>query len=177
MAMLFRDRQPAASVWRRFRSGADDFTFRQDGDVYEARVVANAERVVDLLHSLGEHLPPAVDFHVEDRRERVAWRGVAVALPDVRDAIARLKAPLAAYGGVELAVYTADDQLTLTPDLELFIYSRTDRWLYLLQGKGLNEVSHGDPEAWHFDAEALGAALELSDALAAMADRLGLEPQ
>ena len=175
--MIFRDRQPSASVWRRFRSGADDFTFRQEGDHYEARVVANAERVVDLLHSLAEQLPPAVDVWIEDRREHVAWRGVAVALPDVRDAVARLKAPLAAYGGVELAVYTPDDQLTLTPDLELYIYSRSDRWLYLLQGKGLNEVTYGDPEAWEFSAEALGAALELSDALTAVAERLGLEPQ
>jgi hypothetical protein len=175
--MLFRDRQPTTSVWRRFRSGSDDFTFTRDGEHYEARVVANAERVVDLLHSLAEHLPPAVDVWIEDRRENIAWSGVAVALPDVRDTIARLKAPLAAYGGVELAVYSPEDQLTLTADLELYIYSRTDRWLYLLQGKGLNEVSLTAPESWQFAPEALGAALELSDALAAVAERLGLERQ
>lgn len=178
MAMLFRGRQPEASVWRRFRSGADDFTFAQDAaGHYEARVVANAERVVDLLHALAEQLSPAVDVAIDDVREKRGWKGVAVALPDVREAIARLKAPLAAYGGVELAVYTADDQLTLTPDLELYVYARTDRWLYILQGKGLHEVASFGPQEWAFDAEALGAAPELSDAVAAASERLGLEPQ
>ena len=42
---------------------------------------------------------------------------------------------------MELSVYTGDDQLTLNPYLELFIYARTDRWLYLLEGKGLEEQS------------------------------------
>jgi hypothetical protein len=175
--MLFRGRQAEASVWRRFRSGADDFTFTHESGVFEARVVANAERVVDLLHALAEQLPPAVDVAIEDARERRSWRGVTVALPDVRESIARLKAPLAAYGGVELAVYSADDQLTLTPDLELYIYARTDRWLYILQGKGLHEVTSFGPQEWPFDRDALGAAPELSDAVAAAAERLGLEPQ
>jgi hypothetical protein len=175
--MLFRGRQPEASVWRRFRSGSDNFTFTQEAGYFEARVGANAERVVDLLHTLADQLPPAVDVAIEDARERRAWRGTAVALPDVRDAIGRLKAPLAAYGGVELAVYCAEDQLTLTPDLELYIYARTDRWLYILQGKGLHESSSQEPPGWHFDADALGAAPELSDAVAAAAERLGLEPQ
>jgi hypothetical protein len=164
-------------VWRRFRSGADDFTFVQEDDHYEAHVVANAERVVDLVHALAEHLPPAVDVAIEDVRERRSWVGSAVALPDVREAIARLKAPLAAYGGVEIAVYTAEDQLTLTPDLELYVYARTDRWVYILQGKGLHEVASFEPQSWQFDAEALGAAVELSDAVAAAAERLGLEPR
>jgi hypothetical protein len=164
-------------VWRRFRSGADDFTFVQEDDHYEAHVVANAERVVDLVHALAEHLPPAVDVAIEDVRERRSWVGSAVALPDVREAIARLKAPLAAYGGVEIAVYTAEDQLTLTPDLELYVYARTDRWVYILQGKGLHEVMSFEPQAWQFDADALGAAVELSDAVAAAAERLGLEPR
>ena len=173
--MLFRGRQPETSVWRRFRSGADDFTFAQEGEYYEARVVANAERVVDLVHALAEHLPPAVDVAIEDVRERRAWVGSGIALPDVREAIARLKAPLAAYGGIELAVYTGDDQLTLTPDLELYIYARTDRWLYILQGKGLHEVVSFEAAGWEFDAEALGAAPELSDAVSAAAERLSLE--
>lgn len=163
-------------MWRRFRSGADDFTFVQDGAHFEARVVANAERVVDLLHALAERLPPAVDVAIEDVREERRWHGVAIALPDAREAIARLKAPLAAYGGVEIAVYSAEDQLTLTPDLELYIYARTDRWLYVLQGKGLHEVTSFGPESWRFDAQALGAAPELSDAIAAAAERLGLDP-
>jgi hypothetical protein len=112
--MLFRGRQPAASVWRRFRAGADEFTFAEVDGHFEARVATNAERAVDLLHVLTEQLPPAVDVWVEDLRGRRAWRGAEVALPDVRETIARLKVPLAAYGGVEVAVYSAEDQLKLT---------------------------------------------------------------
>lgn len=173
--MLFRGRQPAASVWRRFRSGTDAFTFAEADGHYEARVAANAERAVDLLYVLSEQLPPAVDVWLEDVRRSRAWRGADVALPDVREAIARLKVPLAAYGGAELAVYSADDQLTLTPDLDLYAYARTDRWLYVLQGKGLVEASGDDGDGSALSADQLGDAPELSDALEAAADRLGLE--
>lgn len=173
--MLFRGRQPAASVWRRFRSGSDEFSFARVGEHYEARVAANAERVVDLLHALAEHLPPAVDVSMADTRAGRAWRGMDVALPDIREGVARLKAALAAYGGVELAVYTGEDQLTLTPDLELYIYARTDRWLYILQGKGLVETQTPEPEAWRLRPDELGPAPDLAESLAAAAERLGLE--
>ncbi len=173
--MLFRGRQPASAVWRRFRSGVDDFTFVQEEGLCEARVAANAERVVELLHALSEYLPPAVDVALEDVRTGRRWRGVDVGLPDVREAVARLKVPLAAYGGVELAVYSTEDQLTLTPDVELYVYARTDRWLYVLQGKGLVETRTPEPETWRLQPHEFGDAPELSDALAAAAERLGLE--
>lgn len=174
--MHFRGRQPDPSVWRRFRSGADDFTFAAERDHYEARIAANAERTVDLFHALAEQLPPAVDVAIEDARTDRRWLGTNVALPDARESIARLKVPLAAYGGVELSIYSSDDQLTLTPDLELWIYARTDRWLYILQGTGLNEATSLSPESWRFSAEELGEAPELDEALRAAAERLGLEP-
>src|SRR5688500_254619 len=126
--VFFRGRQPDSSIWRRFRTGADGFTFVKESDYYAAHVVANAERVVDLLHVLTAHLPPAVDLVVSDKRSGRSWKGENLALPDVRDAIARLKVPLAAAGGVEVAVYSVEDQITLNPHLELFIYSRTDSW-------------------------------------------------
>ncbi len=47
--MLFRGKQPEASIWRRFRASSDGFTFSEDDGVYSAHVVANAERVVDLF--------------------------------------------------------------------------------------------------------------------------------
>lgn len=173
--MIFRGRQPEATVWRRFRAGYDGFSFTQAGGVYEARVVANAERVLDLLHSLSAHLAPAVDVALEDGRSGNGWRGEAVALPDVRDAIARLKLPLSAYGGVELAVYTPDDQLTLTVGLELYIYARSDRWLYILLGKGLVEQDRLAGMRWDPEAP-LPAAPELATALALTVEKLGLEP-
>ena len=114
--MFFRGRQPEASIWRRFRVSADGFTFSQQDDHYTAHVVANAERVVDLFYTLSEQLPPAVDVVIDDLRSGRSWKGEAIALPDVREALARLKVLLARYGGAEFSVYTPDDQLTLNPD-------------------------------------------------------------
>ena len=172
--MLFRGRNPEISVWRRFRSGVDGFTFDKEGDHYEAYVGANAERVVDLFYTLSEQLAPAIDCVVADLRSETSWHGESIALPDVRDAIARLKVPLATYGGVEFTLYTADDQLTLTPQLELFIYSRTDKWLYLLQGKGLEERAALADRSWRSQAWDRAPAPTLSAAIAAAAERLAL---
>lgn len=172
--MLFRGRQPAASVWRRFRSDADEFTVVANDAYVEVRVAANAERAVDLLYALAEQLPPAVDVWIEDVRAHAAWRGRDVPLPDIREAIARLKVPLAAYGGVEFAVYTADDQLTLAPDLTLYVYARSDRWIYVLQSFGLIESRTPARDSYQLAPDELGDAPELADALVSAADRLSL---
>lgn len=174
--MFFRGRQPEASIWRRFRVSADGFTFVQDADLYTAHVVANAERVVDLFYTLVEQLPPAVDVVIDDLRSGRSWKGEAVALPDVRESVARLKNLLARYGGVELSVYTGDDQLTLNPYLELFIYARTDRWLYLLEGKGLEEQASVATKSWKTSRQHFPAAPDLVNAVTAAAERLGLQP-
>ena len=172
--MLFRGRNPDVTVWKRFRSGVDGFTFTREGEHWEAYVGANAERVVDLFHTLSEQLPPAIDLVVTDLRSQTTWKGESVALPDVRDAVARLKVPLATYGGVEVALYTADDQITLTPQLELYIFARSDRWLYLLQGKGLEEKASLADRSWGSQAWDRAPAPTLSAAVSAAADRLSL---
>jgi hypothetical protein len=175
--VIFRGRAPESTVWRRFRSGADGFTFvRNDDGLYEAHVVANAERVVDLFYTLTEHLPPAVDFGLDDKRTGQSWLGEDIALPDARDAIARMKVPLATYGGVEIDAYSADDQLTLTAQLELFAYARSDRWLYLLEGKGLEEYGAVADKTWRSQPWDRAAAPVLSDAVTAAAERLALRP-
>lgn len=172
--MLFRGRNPDITVWKRFRSGVDGFTFEKDGEFFEAYVAANAERVVDLFYTLSEQLAPAIDCVISDLRSETSWHGESIALPDVRDAVARLKVPLATYGGVELALYTSDDQLTLTPQLELFIYARSDKWLYLLQGKGLEERAALADRSWRSQAWDRALAPTLSAAVAAAAERLSL---
>ena len=174
--MFFRGRSPEQSVWKRFRSGIDGFTFLKESDYYAAHLVATAERVVDLFHALTEHLSPAVDVAVEDARSSRKWKAENVALPDVRDALARLKVPLATYGGVEFSVYTPEDQLTLNTHLELFIYARTDRWLYILQGKGLQEQRMVRTKSWKLSRTQFPPAPELEDALASAVERLGLRP-
>jgi hypothetical protein len=174
--MFFRGRTPEASIWRRFRASADGFTFTQESDYYSAHVVANAERVVDLFYTLCEQLSPALDVVIEDLRSRQTWKGEGVAQPDVREQIAKLKILLARYGGVELSVFTSEDQLTLNPHLELFIYARTDRWLYLLEGKGLEEQKRVRTKSWKIKRGDFPEAPELVTAVAAAAERLGLQP-
>jgi hypothetical protein len=172
--MFFRGKQPEASIWRRFRESTDGFTFAQDDGVYTAHVVANAERVVDLLWTLTELLNPAVDLFIDDLRSGRKWKGETLPLPDVRDTIARLKLLLARFGGVELSVYTAEDQLSLNPHLELYVYSRSDRWLYLLEGRGLEEREQVRPKSWKIDRQAFPAAPDLVNAVATAAERLAL---
>lgn len=172
--MLFRGRNPDITVWKRFRSGVDGFTFEKKDEIYEAYVGANAERVVDLFYTLSELLAPAIDTVISDLRTESTWNGESIALPDVRDAVARLKVPLATYGGVEFSLYTPDDQITLTPQLELFIYARSDRWLYLLQGKGLEEKASLADRSWRSQGWDRAPAPTLSAAILAAAERLSL---
>jgi hypothetical protein len=172
--MLFRGRQPDQSIWKRFRTSADGFTFIEEGDHYTAHVVANAERIVDLFHALSEQLSPAVDVVIDDSRTGVVWKGESLALPDVRDAIARLKVLLSQHGGVELSVFTTEDQLTMNQYLELFVYARTDRWLYVLQGKGLQEQRAVRTKSWKMKRGDFSAAPELDRAIQGVVERLGL---
>lgn len=173
--MIFRARTQHVTVWRRFRSGHDGFTFEESPEGYfEAHVAANAERAVDLMYVLTEHLPPAVDVSLTDRRTRVTWEGADVALPDVRDVIARLKVPLATYAGVDISVFTPDDQLSLTAELDLYAFGRSDRWLYLLQARGLEQYGAVADKAWRGQPWDRAAAPVLTTALATAAERLSL---
>ena len=174
--MFFRGRQPETSIWKRFRSAADGFSFAKETDYYVAHLVANAERVVDLFVALLEQLPPAVDVAVADARTHRSWKGERLALPDVRDELARTKTLLAAHGGVEIAVYTSEDQLTINSVLELFIYSRTDHWLYILKGKGLEERRLVRTRSWRLASHEYPPAPELSAAIAELAGALKLTP-
>ncbi|MDB4882372.1 MAG: hypothetical protein JWL95_1138 [Gemmatimonadetes bacterium] len=173
--MFFRGKQPEASIWRRFRASSDGFTFTEEEGVYTAHVVANAERVVDLFWNLSEMLSPAVDLYVDDLRSGRKWKGEALPLPDVRDTVARLKLLLARFGGVEMSVYTPEDQLALNPHLELFIYSKSDKWLYLLEGRGLEEQSRVRSKSWRIKRQGFPAAPDLVNAVATAAERLGLQ--
>ena len=174
--MFFRGRQAEATIWQRFRSSADGFTFASEEGYFSAHVVANAERVVDLFHSLTEQLSPAVDVTLDDLRSGRSWKGASLPLDDVREQLARLKVLMARYGGVEISVYTGDDQLTLNAQLELFIYARTDRWYYLLEGKGLEERRVAPTRSWKQRRAQFPAAADLVNAIQTAVERLGLQP-
>ena len=109
-----------------------------------------------------------------DIRTGTEWVGFDVALPDVRDALGRLRFPLATYGGVELTVFGPDDQLSLTPELLLVIYSRSDRWYYFLDGLGLAERAAPPMPVWTPRRSELPPSPELSVALSVAVARLGL---
>src|SRR3954468_1508599 len=173
--MFFRGKQPEASIWRRFRASTDGFTFTEADGVYTAHIVVNAERVVDLMWTMTELLSPAVDFFVDDLRSGRKWKGEALPLPDVRDTVLRLKLLLARFGGVEMSVYTPEDQLSLNPHLELFIYSKSDKWLYLLEGRGLEEQSRVRSKSWRIKRQGFPAAPDLVNAVATAAERLALQ--
>ncbi len=173
--MFFRGRSPPTSVWQRFRSAADGFSFVEERDYYAAHVVANAERTVDLFVALLDDMPPAVDLAVRDERTGARWVGAALALPDVRDALTPLQGMLAACGGVEISVYTGEDQLTLNGVLELFIYARTDRWRFLLEGKGLEERRLVRTRSWKLHRAAPPPAPELTRAVERLVANFRLE--
>lgn len=173
--MFFRGKQAEVSIWQRFNVGADAFTFNSEDGYFSSHVVANAERVVDLIHALAEHFPPAVDVALEDLRSGRSWKGESLPLDDVREQIARLKVLLGRYGGVELSIYTSEDQLTLNPYLELFVYARTDRWYYLLEGKGLEEQRVVRTKSWKQRRAHFPAAAELVNAIQTTVERLGLQ--
>jgi len=115
-----------------------------------------------------------VDVVIEDLRSGRTWHGENLPLPDVREALARVKLLLARYGGVEFTIFTPEDQLSLNPFLELFVYARTDRWLYLLEGKGLDEQPVVRTKSWKVRRQQFPAAPDLVNAVSAAAERLGL---
>jgi hypothetical protein len=172
--MILRGSEPEATVWTRFHPIGDGFVVSERDGVYEVRVAVNAERAVDLFQALLENFPPAVAVRVDDLRSDRHWHGEGIALPDVREVIARLKLPLATYGGVEFTVHSETDQASLTPHLELFLYSRSERWIYLLRGKGLTERDAERGRSWRLRPEDFPPASELAQALALATERLSL---
>ena len=172
--MFIRGPHPEAIIWRHFRAEGDGFVFAERGAVCEAHILANADRVVELFLALAEHLPPAVQLAVDDVRTGERWHGEALALVEVRDAVARLKGVISFHAGVELTVFGPDDQLSITPNLDIFVFSRTDRWLYLLQGKGLRRVRALRPRSWRLTRGEFAPSAEITAALRATAERLAL---
>lgn len=173
---FIRGRQPESVIWHHFRGPGDGFSFGQANGVFEARLLPNADRAIDLFLALLEYLQPAVDVFVHDWRTGERWRGEGLANPDVRDAVARARQTLARWGGVEITAYGPDEQLSLTANLELFVYAETDRWLYLLQGKGLRRVTRLRPRSWRLEPGEFRPSEESSRAVHLTVERLRLTP-
>jgi hypothetical protein len=158
----------------RFRNAGDWFVTSQRDGVSCVRVVATAERTMDLLHALSLHLDPAVDVELHDMRRGRQWHGELLPLPDLREVVGRLRLPVSAHGGVEISLYTDVDQLTVTPELLLVVYSRSERWPFLLAGLGLEECAVMPPPHWMPARSALAPQPEVEMAIDRAVERLTL---
>ncbi len=172
--MLFRHASPPTTIAPRFRPDSALFATSIERGLNVARIGAGMARSVDLLHVLSEHLPPVVDCAIDCLRSQRKFVGAGLALPEVRETIARLKVPLVQSGGVELAVYTPEDQLVLSPMLDLWIYSRSDRWAFLLVGEGLEQVASIPARGWSVARDEFTGAPDLVAAVEKTAERLTL---
>ena len=173
--VFIRGPHPESTIWRHFRGESDGFVFGERDGVYEVVVMANADRAVELFLALAEHMAPAVRVELDDVRGGERWSGEDLALVDVRDAMARLKPVLTTFAGAEFTIVSDDDQLTITPNLDVFVYSRSDRWLYLLQGKGVRRVKRLRPRSWRLERGEFAPAPSVGQALRLTAERLGLQ--
>ena len=171
---LFRRKGRTPLETPRFRAGGDVFTFGREGDVRVARVSANGERTVELFHSLTARMGDPLSLSLECLRSRREFLGQDLARVEVREAVARLKVPLVAHAGVEVGVFTDEEQLALSALLELWIYARDDRWLPILMREGLEEVGQLPKRTWTVKRDEFAGAPEMVDAVTEAAERLTL---
>ena len=71
-------------------------------------------------------------------------------------------------------MFSDEDQLSLNPFLELYIFSRTDAGCTCWKGKGLDEQPVVRTKSWKVRRQQFPAAPDLVNAVSAAADRLGL---
>ena len=119
------------------------------------------------MHALTIQLAPSFDVVMTEARSGTDWQGFDVPLPDQRDPLGWLRFPLATYGGVEMTVFGPDDLLSLTPELRLASYARSDRRYFLLDGLGLAERAQTPVPVWVPSRSKLAPSSERASALAA----------
>ncbi len=160
----------------RFRPVPDWYVTRQRAGLVECFVWSPAERLLRTYLSLLAQLDDEVDLAIESARDDRRWRGERLAREEVRAALTPLQRALTRHGGVELSVYTPDDQLTITPEMALVIYARSDRWLYLLDAAGFVERAEVPPADWRATSETRPPVPTLAQLLDEVAGRLDLHP-
>lgn len=167
-----------------WRSSAQDTRFPHGGAWYvttahaglrRSIVGAPAEQVMDVAYHLLGFFDPAVDMLLRDLRSGRTWQGSLLPLPDVREAVGRLRQTLVAFGAVECAVYTDQDQFTITRDRLLIIDSRTDRWTYRLDAAGFESRAQLPAPTWNPERVTRRRDAALEEALWVAAERLGLQ--
>jgi hypothetical protein len=172
---IFRDHPLQMPFWDQFRTAPSGFMLSKEAGGYWAfHVVAGEQGAVMLFFSLLAELAGGVTVEIEDKHAERAWKGAVASAAAAREALLPLEQPVIALGGVQIMVFTPSDQLTLNPVRELFIYSQSDRWANLLEGKGIKEQRLVRTKSWKFTRPSIGAAPELSELVAKSAMAMGL---
>lgn len=156
------------------RRDVEWFTSSIAESVYVTTIGGSAERLVKLYFELALHVSPLVDLAIVSFRNNAAWRGDAVATTDVVAALERARWLLAAHGGVEVTAYTEADQLSLTPELGIVIYARSERWAELLVTLGLAQRQEPRLAGWTPRRQTLREVGELTEILTTVVTRLNL---
>lgn len=148
---------------------------RRDGLV-GTRALGNAEAMVELFLEMVPEFPNIFSLTVDDWRNQQSWRAESVTQAALLDAFYTLRVPLIGAGGVEFTLDSVTDQLSLSAHLEVVTWSRTDRWLYLLDRAGLRERPRVRGRLWRPARGAFPPANTLSAGVRTFAKVLALQP-
>jgi hypothetical protein len=203
--MFVRVPEQPPEVWQRFRLPDEGFEFAGEGGLYRARVVAGGERTLSLFHTLIGHLAPSVSLRLHDVRSHVpeaprveaprveaprvaeadeedalaaigSWAGDRLDRDKVRIAVDGARGVLAREGGVEIAVFDDEDQVTLGPNVDVFVFSRTARWYPLLRGLGLGTYQAIPHRSWRLRPSEFPPSAAVRRTIRDIARRFGAEP-
>lgn len=173
---FFREPVPEVSVWRRFRNATDTFAVMRRDGLIGTRALGNAEAMVELFLELIPEFPNLFVLTVDDWRNDQVWRAEGIAQAALLDTIYALRVPLIGAGGVEFTLECPGDQLSLSAHLEVVTWSRTDRWLYLLERAGLQERPRVRGRLWRPARRAFAPAGNLTAGVKSLVKALALQP-
>ena len=172
---VFRGPVPEISVWRRFRDTSDAFTVLRRDALVGTRALGNAEAMVALFLDLVPEFPGMFTLVVDDWRRDRLWRANDVTQGSLLDAFHAVRIAVIHAGGVEFTLQSDDEQLTLSAHLEVVTWSRTDRWLYLLDRAGLRERPEVRGRLWRPARGAFAPSEAVSAGLDTLVETLGMQ--
>jgi hypothetical protein len=161
----------------RFRPRPAWYVADHEPGLVQTTAWSTAERLWRTWLTLLEHLEGPVDVAVLDVRRGQRWFAALRALDEVRAALADVRRPVLHFGGVEVVLCGAHDQLALTPDLLLMIDARSERWRFLLDALGFEERSGLPPMDWDPARAPQRPAPALAWAVDGLVARLALAPE
>ena len=173
---FFRGPVPEVSVWRRFRNATDAYAVMRRDGLVGTRALGNAEAMVELFLELVPEFPNLFSLTVDDWRNDRIWRADGITQAALLDTFYPLRVPMIGAGGVEFTLECPGDQLSLSAHLEVVTWSRTDRWLYLLERAGLQERPRVRGRLWRPARGTFAPAGNLTAGVKSLVKALALQP-